>query len=179
MSSDGRKNRAIQSARAILAAAGLDVALAYGAFLVLALVPSLVAADGFLDTRITLADLLGGHATPAEAVDAGIGGALLVLLVTATIAVPYVWKHRLAPLAFAGPFLATALGLWPLYRQQQAQKEAFQALAEFGLSPDQLALQMEAAVRGPLDQLGIGAWLLFATVIFLAFKGVTRALARR
>jgi hypothetical protein len=102
-----------------------------------------------------------------------------VLLATATIAVPYVWKHRLAPLAFAGPFIATALGFWPLYRQQQAQKQAIQALAEFGLSPDQLVLQMEAAARGPLDQLGIVAWLLFATVIFLAFKGATRALARR
>jgi hypothetical protein len=174
-----RTGSAIRTARAVFAAAGIDVAAAYGVFLLLALVPSLVAADGFADARVTLADLLGGRSTPMEAVDAGLGGALLVLLATATIAVPYVWKHRLAPLAFAGPFIATALGFWPLYRQQQAQKQAIQALAEFGLSPDQLVLQMEAAARGPLDQLGIVAWLLFATVIFLAFKGATRALARR
>ena len=39
------------------------------------------------------------------------------------------------------------------------------------------AEQIAGSVGGPLDSLGIGAWLLFATVIFLAFKGVTRSLA--
>ena len=29
-----------------------------------------------------------------------------------------------------------------------------------------------------LDNLGIGAWVLIATVLFLAFKGVTRAVGR-
>ncbi len=43
-----------------------------------------------------------------------------MLLATATIAVPYFWKHRLAPLAFAVPLLVTAMAFWPLYKQHNA-----------------------------------------------------------
>ena len=32
---------------------------------------------------------------------------------------------------------------------------------------------------GPFDNLGIGAWILIATVLFLAFKGVTRVARAR
>ncbi|MND08306.1 hypothetical protein D3C83_308360 [compost metagenome] len=35
------------------------------------------------------------------------------------------------------------------------------------------------APQGPLDALGVGAWLLFALVIFLAVRGVARVFARR
>ena len=168
-----------RAARAIAAAASLDVAIAYGAFLLLALVPSLIAADGILDFRITLADLLGGNAAPAVTTGGGMRGAFLVLLATATVAVPILWKHRLAPLAFAVPLLVTGIGLWPLYKQHRAEQEAFEALAEFGLNPGQLVEQMDASIRGPLDHLALGAWLLFAVVIYLAIRGAMRAIAAR
>ena len=59
-------------------------------------------------------------------------GVFLVLLATATIAVPYFWKHKLAPLAFAVPLLFTACGFWPLYKQHSAEHEAMEAIGEFG-----------------------------------------------
>ena len=172
-----RVGAARRFARTGFAAVGADVAWAYGAFLLLALVPSLVAGDSVLVARITLAGLLGGDLAPYAA-NPSVRGTFIVFLAAATLAVPSIWTHRFAPLAFVAPLLVTLLGFWPLYRQHQAQQEAVEALAEFGLSPDQLARQLEAGAGDPLDHLGLGAWLLFATVIFLAFKGVTRFLAR-
>lgn len=163
--------------REFLAAARPDVVIAYGAFLVLALAPSLVANDGAAGFRITLADLLAGHAAPAEAAGAGGGGLVLVLLATATVVLPYLWKNRLASLATVAPFLVTLLGLWPLYRQHQAEMEAIEALSEFGLDPEQLVRQVEVGSSGPLGHLSLAAWLLFGVVIYLAIRGVMRALA--
>jgi hypothetical protein len=53
-----------------------------------------------------------------------------------------------------------------------------EAMGEFGQQMSQMAQQMGGSAAGPFDSLGIGAWLLLATVIFLAFKGVMRFLAR-
>jgi hypothetical protein len=165
-------------ARAILQGAGIDVAAAYVAFVVIALFVGLLGTSGFMDVKLTLADLLSGDAANA-ALGSGSGrGMLLVLLATASIAVPVLWKHRVAPLAFVLPLIATGIAFWPLYRQQQAEREALDALGEFGLAADRLAQDMNVPT-GPLDSLGIGAWLLFATVIFLALKGIARVLARR
>jgi uncharacterized membrane protein len=105
-------------------------------------------------------------------------GTLLVLLATATIAVPHFWKHKFAPLALAVPLLFTLMGFWPIYKQHQAQQEAMEAMGEFGQQMSQMAQQMGGSAAGPFDSLGIGAWLLLATVIFLAFRGVMRFLAR-
>ena len=44
--------------------------------------------------------------------------------------------------------------------------------------PPQVGETDGGGTGGPFDSLGIGAWLLFATVIFLAFRGVMRFLAR-
>ncbi len=51
------------------------------------------------------------------------------------------------------------------------------AMGEFGQAMTQMAEQMDAETSA-FDAIGIGAWLLVATVIFLAFKGITRFLAR-
>jgi hypothetical protein len=164
--------------RAILRGAGIDVAIAYGAFLVIALFVSLFAVGGFMDAKLTLADLLSGDPSDT-ALDGGSGrGMMLVLLATASVTVPILWKHRLAPLAFSMPLLFTAAAFWPIYQQHRAQQEALAGLGELGIAAARLAEQ--AGVRpGPLDALGIGAWLLFATVIFLALRGIARAVARR
>jgi hypothetical protein len=164
-------------ARAILADVGKDVAIGYGVFFFVALFVSLVATKGFIDVRVTLADLLSGDMARA-ALGGGSGrGVLLVLLATATIAVPYFWKHRLAPLAFAVPLLFTARAFWPIYAQHQQQQEAIRAMGEFGQAMTGMAEQMGAQTSA-FDAIGMGAWLLVATVIFLAFKGITRFLAR-
>ncbi|HWN07029.1 MAG TPA: hypothetical protein VNO53_07675 [Steroidobacteraceae bacterium] len=164
-------------ARAILGDVGKDVAIGYGVFLFVALFVSLVATNGFIDVKVTLADLLSGDMARA-ALGGGSGrGVLLVLLATATIAVPYLWKYRLAPLAFAVPLLVTAKALWPLYEQHQQQQEAMAAMGEFGQAMSQMAEQMGAQTSA-FESIGIGAWLLVATVIFLAFKGIARCLAR-
>jgi hypothetical protein len=127
---------------------------------------------------MTLANLLGGDIARA-AIGGGRGtGFFLVLLTTATIALPYFLKHKLAPLAYAVPLLVTIYGFSPLYEQHRAEQQAIEALDEFGPMTGQTVEQIADSVGGPLDSLGIGAWLLFATVIFLAFRGVARSLAR-
>jgi len=164
-------------ARAILADVGKDVAIGYAAFFLIAMFVSLVSTNGFMDVKITLADLLSGDMARA-ALGGGSGkGVLLVLLATATIAVPNFWKHKLAPLVFTVPLLFTAMALWPVYQQQRQQQEAMAAMGEFGQAMSQMAEQMGAETSA-FDAIGIGAWLLVATVIFLAFKGITRFLAR-
>ncbi len=156
----------------------LDVAIGYGIFFFIAVFVSVISTNGFIDIKVTLADLLGGDMARA-AIGGGSGtGFFLVLLATATIAVPYFLGHKLAPFAFVVPLLITAYGFWPLYEQHRAEQEAIEALGEFGPMMGQTAEQIADSVSGPFDSLGIGAWLLFATVIFLAFRGVTRSLAR-
>lgn len=174
-------------AKAIFADVGKDVAIGYGIFAVIALFVSLISTGGFMDVSITLADLLSGNAGLAVLSGSSGKGTLLVLLATATIAVPYFWKHKAAPLAFAAPLLFTLYAFWPLYQQHRAQQHAMQQMqeqfgaemGEFAEAMGQMAGQMGTGGDGSLGGLGIGAWLLFATVIFLASKGVMRFLARR
>lgn len=164
-------------AKAIFQNVGKDVAVGYGVFFIIAMFVGLISTGGFMDIKITLADLLSGDMARA-ALGGGSGkGILLVLLATATIAVPYFWKHKFAPLAFAVPLLITAMAFWPLYQQHQKQKQAMEAMGEFGQAMTQMAQQMGAQTSA-FDAIGIGAWLLFATVIFLGFKGITRFMAR-
>jgi hypothetical protein len=165
------------SARAVIAAARPDVAIAYGAFLLLALLPSLVADGAGLDARVTLADLLSGHVAPSSAAGGGGGGFVLVFVAAATVLVPYFWKRRFAALACLVPLLVTALGLRPLHRQHQAELEAIDALSEFGIDPQELVRQVDVGASGPLGHLSLFAWLLFATVIYLAIRGVMGAVA--
>jgi hypothetical protein len=164
--------------RAVLASAGIDVAIGYAVLLVLSLFVSLLGAGGFMDPKVKLADLLAGDPAGA-ALGTGSGeGVLLVLFAGATILVPWLWKNRLAPLAFTVPLLFTAAAFRPLYEQHRAQQEAMAGLGELGLAAGRMAEQA-GMPSGPLDALGIGAWLLFATVIFLAFRGIARVVARR
>jgi hypothetical protein len=167
-----------QGAKAVLAGAGLDVVIGYGAFLVLALFVSLVGAGGFMGSKLTLADLLSGDVGEAALGGASAKGVLLVLLATATVGVPALWRNRLAPLAFAVPLVATAVAFRPLWAQQRAQQEALEGLGEFGLEAGRMIEQI-GVPAGPLVALGIGAWLLAATVIFLALRGLYRVFSSR
>jgi len=164
-------------AKAIFKNVGADVATGYGLFLIIAIFVSLTSVEGPYQSKIMLTDLLSGDMARAALGGVNGKGLFLVLLATATIAVPYFWKHRLAPLAFVVPLLFTFMGLWPLYKQHRVQQEAKDALGEFGPLMGQAGQQM-GANSGPFDSFGIGAWLLFATVIFLAIRGVMRCLAR-
>jgi len=164
--------------KAIFANVGKDVAIGYGVFVVLAMFVNLISTGGFADVSITLADLLSGNLPMASTGGSSGKGIFLVLLASATIAVPHFWKHKFAPLAFTLPFLFTIYGFWPLYEQHRAQKQAIEAMGELGQIMGQVAEQVDGSVGGPFDSLGISAWLLLATVIFLAFTGLMRFLAR-
>lgn len=165
-------------ARAIFASAGRDIAIAYGVFALLALFVSMVSMSGIVEIRVTLADLLSGHTGLATLTGSSGKGILLVLVATATVAVPYFWRHKLAPLAFALPLLFTLYGFWPLYEQQRAQREAMEAMGELGGMMSEMAEQMGGDIGGPLDNLAVGAYLLFATVVYLAVRGAMRAFGR-
>lgn len=165
--------------RAALALIGLDVAIGYGVFAVIGLFVTLLPAGGFLAVEATLADLLSGDLAQAVLGEGSGRGAFLVLLATATIAVPVFWRHRFAKLAYVVPLLITLAAFWPLYVQQRRQQEAIRAMGELGQGLGELAQQMNAQIAGPLANLQLAAWLLFATVLYLAFKGIARALARK
>ena len=113
--------------KAIIENVGIDVAIGYGIFLFVAIFVSVISTNGFIDVKVTLADLLGGDMATRRSAAAAERASFLVLLATATIAVPYFWKHKLAPLAYAVPLLVTAYGFWPLYEQHDAEHEAIRS----------------------------------------------------
>ena len=165
-----------RQAMAILAATGRDVSVAYGVFLYLAFFVSVISTARIGNDSTTLADLLSGDIGRGLTDSSG-EGAMLILMATTTIAVPWFWKHRLATLAFTVPLVLTLRAFWPLYEQHRARQEAVQALSELGRELGQMAEQMAGSLR-PFDSLGVCTYLLFATVIYLAVRGVMRALAR-
>ncbi|MGH8131153.1 MAG: hypothetical protein ACRES3_09910 [Steroidobacteraceae bacterium] len=160
-------------AKVVLENFGIDVTIAYGVFLILALFVNLFATGGFITEPRTLVDLLSVNRDFTGAESASGKGTILVLVATASIAIPYFWKHRFAPLAFAVPLLFTIYAFWPLYEQHRAQQQAMEAMGDLmGQLPEQMS------GGGPFDSFGVAAYLLFATVIYLAFKGVMHSLAR-
>ena len=156
-------------AKAVFADVGKDVAIAYGVFLVAALFLSVISAGGIITLKLTnlLSDNMGMMGNGK--------GTFLVLLATATIAVPYFWKHKFAPLAFLGPLLVTLMAFWPLYDQYRQQQKQVAAMGEFGQMMGQMAPQMGG---GGISDLGFGAWVIIAVSVYLAFKGVMRFLSR-
>jgi hypothetical protein len=52
-------------------------------------------------------------------------------------------------------------------------------MGELGQGLGELAVRLNAEVGGPLTNLRTATWLLIATVLFLAFRGVARTLASR
>lgn len=165
--------------RAALAVIGLDVVIGYGVFAAIGLFVALLPAGGFLAVDVTLADLLSGDLAQVALDGVSGRGVFLVLLATATIAVPVFWRRRLATLAYAVPLMFTLAAFWPLYVQQRRQQEAIRAMGELGQGLGELAQQMNAQIAGPLANLRVAAWLLFAMVLFLALRGVMRTLASR
>ncbi len=159
-------------AKAVYANVGKDVAIAYAVFLVAALFVSVISA-GMLGISLKLTNLLSDNMGMM-----GNGkGTFLVLLATATIAVPYFWKHKFAPLAFIVPALVTLMAFYPLWEQHQQQKKQMEAMGEFGQMMGQMAQQMGGGTGG-ISDLGVGAWVIIAASAYLAFKGVMRFLSR-
>jgi len=160
-------------AKAVFENVGKDVAIAYGVFLVAALFLNVISASGIIGISFKLTNLLSDNMGMM-----GNGkGTFLVLLAAATIAVPYCWKHKFAPLAFLGPLLVTAMALWPLWQQHQQQQKQMEAMGEFGQMMGQMAQNMGGGTTG-MGDLGIGAWVIIAASAYLAFKGVMRFLSR-
>lgn len=165
-------------ARAFLAAVGPDVAAGYGLFAVIGLFAGLASAGGFAQADTTLADLLSGEPLWGLAADGNLRGTALVLLAAATVFIPHAWKHRLAPTAFLAPLFVTAAAFWPLYVQHRRQQQAVQALGELSGALGELAERMSGGPGDPLANLGAPAWVLFAVVLYLAFRSVARLFAR-
>jgi hypothetical protein len=160
-------------AKAVFSDVGKDVAIAYGVFLVAALFLSVISAGGMIGLSLKLTNLLSDNMGMM-----GNGkGTFLVLLATATIAVPYFWKHKFAPLAFFGPLVVTLMAFWPLYEQHRQAKKQMEAMGEFGQMMGQMAQQMGGG-GGGIGDLGFGAWIIIAASVYLAFKGVMRFLSR-
>ena len=164
-----------EMAKAVYANVGMDVAIAYGVFLIAALFFSVIGSAGIIGISLKLTNLL------SEGMGImGTGrGVFLVLLATATIAVPHFWKHKFAPLAFLVPLLITLMAFWPLYQQHRQQQQAMEAMGELGSMLGQMAEQMGGAPSGGVfSNLGFGAYLIFAAVLYLAYKGVVKFLGR-
>jgi len=162
-----------QLAQAVFANVGRDVAIAYGVFLIAALFMSVVGGGGmFGNISITLADLLSGNLGLSGLVGGSGKGTFLVLVATATIAVPHYWKHKLAPLAFCVPLLFTLYAFYPIYQQySQARAQAAQAGAFFG---NEAARNFDPGIS-----LGLGAYAVLIAGAYLAFRGVMRYLGRQ
>lgn len=161
-------------AKAVFENVGKDVAIAYGVFLVAALFLNVVSSAGMLGIELKMSNLLSSNMGIT-----GTGqGVFLILLAAATIAVPYFWKHKFAPLAFVVPLLITLKGFWPLYQQHREAQKAMEAMGEFGQMMGQMAQQMTGNSGGIFDNLGFGTYIIFAATIYLAFKGVVRFLGR-
>lgn len=163
-----------EMAKAVYANVGMDVAIAYGVFLIAGLFFSVIGSAGIIGVSLKLTNLL----SEGMGIMGSGRGMFLVLLATATIAVPYFWKHKFAPLAFVVPLLITLMAFLPLYQQHRQQQQAMEAMGEFGRMFGQMAEQMGAPGGGAFSNLGFGAYLIFAAVLYLAYKGVLKFLGR-
>jgi hypothetical protein len=161
-------------AKAVFENVGKDVAIAYGVFLVAALFLNVISSAGMLGIELKMSNLLSSNMGIT-----GTGqGVFLILLAAATIAVPYFWKHKFAPLAFVVPLLITLKGFWPLYQQHREAQKAMEAMGEFGQMMGQMQQQMTGNSGGLFDNLGFGTYIIVAAAAYLAFKGVVRFLGR-
>lgn len=143
---------------------GKDVAIAYGVFAIVALFLPFLSGNGFLAAlSITLADIVTGIR------GSGGVGVLLVLLATASIAVPHFWKHKLAPLALCAPLLVTLL----------ADLQAFQAFSHMNSTMDQLENALGEFNRPSPFSLGLGFYISLLVAGYIAYRGVMRYLKNK
>ena len=121
-------------AKGILDYVGMDVAVAYGAFALSALfLGMLLASSRYVaaEVSITMAGVLNGIQQQQQNVSNGGFGLLLVFLVVATIAVPYFWRDKLAPLVFCIPLLVT---LYADYQVFHLISNVKQMMGSYGIS---------------------------------------------
>ena len=163
----------MREAKAGFDGVGKDIVIAYAVFLIAALFLSFVSAGGLFDVDFQLTSLLSeGMGAMGEG-----RGIFLVMLATATIALPFLWPSKFAPLAFIVPLIVTIMALWPLYEQHREQQQAMAAMGEFGPLFEEMAGQMDGG-GGLLDSLGPGAWVVIASALYLAVRGVMKFLSR-
>jgi hypothetical protein len=163
----------MREAKAGFDGVGKDIVIAYAVFLIAALFLSFVSAGGLLAVDFQLTSLLSeGMGVMGEG-----RGIFFVMLATATIALPFFWRSRFAPLAFFVPLIVTITALWPLYEQHREQQQAMAAMGEFGPLFEEMAGQMDSG-SGLFDSLGPGAWVVIASALYLAVRGVMKFLSR-
>ncbi|WP_157275319.1 hypothetical protein [Pelomonas sp. Root1444] len=153
-----------ETARRIVADVGTNVAVAYGAFMVAAI--SMRLADGgmFRMMTVTLVDVLSGLAGSRPA------GIALLLLVAASIAVPFFWRHRVASLALATPLLATLVAGYRFYSVQAMMREQNESSSAF----------VKGVMGAFTDGMGLslGYYVLLVLGAYLAYQGITRVKRR-
>lgn len=149
---------------------GKDVAIAYALFALSALFLSMVSGKGMLGViSIKLTTILNGLETGGDSAS----GLLMVWLAIGSVAVPYFWKHKYAPLAHCIPLLLTLYADLQLYRTYAAAKAE---MAQMGnLFGGQMLKGLAANVG---FELGIGVYATFACAAYLAFRGSARFLQR-
>ncbi len=164
-------------AKAVYENVGKDVAIAYGVFAVAALFLKFVTVKGMLansDFSIKLAAVINGTLKSPLLLSNGGGGLFWVLVAIVTIAVPYFWKHKYAPLAFCVPLLVTLYGCLQWYHEYSAaQAQIKQVRAAMGR---EAAQYMGAASDAMPYALSIGAYVCLAAGAYLAYRGIMRHL---
>lgn len=164
MSGEGSK-----IAKGIFDDVGIDVAIAYGAFALVALFFTFMSGSGPLKSlAMGMPATLNASGGIASISNGGFG-LLLILLSVATIAVPYFWKNKFAPLAFAIPLLVTLYAAFKVYQLNAPIRDMTKQLGAMGGAYGK-------ALASSGFSLSVGGYLALAIGVYLAFRGVTRYL---
>lgn len=156
-------------AKGIFDSVGMDVAIAYGAFALVALFFAFMSGTGpYKSLSLGMAGTInasGGMTSPSN----GGFGLLVVLVSIATIVVPYFWKEKFAPLAFVVPLLVTLYAAFKVYQINAPIRDMAKQLGAMGGGYGR-------ALASSGFSLSIGAYLAIAIAVYLAYRGITRYL---
>lgn len=171
-------NAIIETAKNIVMSAGKDVSIAYGVFFVFAFFVGMVKVSTMMvPISLPLITILNG----ITALSSGQGGfgTVLGLLAVGTIAVPYFWKHKLAPIALCAPLLLTLYAYLQIYLAYASTKEQLANVqTQMANNPyaGMMAGAMEQAYSAFKFQIAFGAYVTTAIAAFIAYRGVMRYL---
>lgn len=156
-------------AQGILSDVGIDIAIAYGAFALSALFLNMLAGTGMMAALTAkMAGVLNGMPVDKDAGFSNGGmGFLLVLVAIATIAVPYFWKHKFAPLALCLPLLIVFFADYQTIHIIYTFKHMMD-----GLSSGMFGNMMSSMT--PTFSIGFGAYISTGLAAYLAFRGFIR-----
>lgn len=173
----GEKGNVI--AKGIINHVGNDIVGGYIIFAIIALTCNLFSGKGmFAMVSIKLTNLLSldvvnmnGGTLPSSF------GVILVLIATATIVVPFFWKHKYAPLAFCAPFAVVLIASYKVYAINSSIMETTKAFMgdQMFRSMNQYASQhsKEFSKLGGINY-SLFTYLLIAASIYLLVRGVMK-----